>query len=256
MECSSFVVKRVQMKKKWLIWCLMLCMVPVCVACGEQDAKEQVQSSIPDSSVEIPEGTEADSEVQKQAGESSHSNCIIQVQTDTQRGSGVLWDKQEEHWTIVTAAHVVEGLEQAEVYLVPEDKMCLVQVYCVEGLDLAFLRMDATQIETQIAEKYEACIPVGTEVKSNDMISAVGYNASAEKLEYDGAVQEPWIYTEDFGNYMLWGECKAEPGMSGGGVFTGEGALAGIICGENEEGQMAVLPTIVIEGEYSLFINN
>ena len=36
-------------------------------------------------------------------------------------------------------------------------------------------------------------------------------------------------------------------------VVTAEGCLAGLICGENKEGTLAVLPIGVIKSEYQIF---
>lgn len=42
--------------------------------------------------------------------------------------------------------------------------------------------------------------------------------------------------------------------MSGGGVFDSEGSFAGIICGMDASGQVAVLPGNVIAAEYIAFL--
>ena len=65
-----------------------------------------------------------------------------------------------------------------------------------------------------------------------------------------GELLYPWIYIEDFAQYMMLikGECL--PGMSGGGVFDGEGYLVGVLCGVNEAGETAAVPLNVIMAEY------
>lgn len=60
-------------------------------------------------------------------------------------------------------------------------------------------------------------------------------------------------FLEDFDNYMLLGNAHVVPGESGGGVFTREGILAGILCGGNEADQIAVLPWSVMEAVYDNF---
>lgn len=245
--------------KRRIVSCTAVFLAFLCMACGQQEmqkVEESEQDVVPESKQEVTEGFQSDRDTLVTNQEEINGlNCIVQVQTDNQRGSGVLWDMQDNYWTFVTAAHVVEGLEQAEIYFVAEDKICSGQVYCVEGLDLAFIQVETELLEENITANYVECIVVEAEVKSDDTISAIGYNASAEKLYYDGNVWEPWIYTEDFDNYMLLCECEAEAGMSGGGVFTQEKALTGIICGQNEEGLVAILPAGVIAGEYALFID-
>ena len=62
-------------------------------------------------------------------------------------------------------------------------------------------------------------------------------------------VVEPWIYVEDFTQYMLLLQGLPEPGMSGGGAFTEDGVFLGILCGADEEGKVAVVPYSIIESE-------
>jgi len=250
------------MRKKGLMLCIAVLLMLNCIACGQQTVQgEQETEHMPDIGVEVTvENTEntttlVDDSFVTNNEASEGLKCIVQVQTDNQRGSGVLWDKQEKLWIFVTAAHVVGNLEQVELYFVEEDKMCPAQVHLVEGLDLAFLQVDIMQIPDAVQNAYGDCSIVSAEIKRGDMILATGYDAAAEKLEYAGSVLEPWIYTEDFENYMLMCQCEAWPGMSGGAVFTVGEELLGIVCGQNEAGLLAVLPVAVIEGEYSLFIN-
>ena len=257
---SAFIVNmRENMGKKGIILWLGLLLLLACSGCGQQEnRKEHEQTMASEASgdngcreSEISTvATDAPTVPDEKAG---CAKGIVQVQTDNQRGTGVLWDKQENNWYFVTAAHVVEGLEQAEIYFAEYDKLYVTNVYCVEGLDLAFLELNADLLAQEVRAAYEACPMAEETIKSGDVISAIGYNASVERLEYTGTVWEPWIYTEDFANYMLLCQCEARAGMSGGAVFTAEETLAGIICGQNEEGMLAVLPATVIE--YQLFIN-
>ena len=66
------------------------------------------------------------------------------------------------------------------------------------------------------------------------------------KEAYEGIILEPWIYVEDFQCDMLLMKLDAEPGMSGGGVFTEQGYFLGILCGIDEDGEAAVLPAQMI----------
>ena len=55
---------------------------------------------------------------------------------------------------------------------------------------------------------------------------------------------------------MLICDCQASPGMSGGAAVTESGGLAGLICGENDKGMLAILPVAVIQSEYELIAKN
>lgn len=247
------------MRKQGLILCALVLLLFFSVACSREERKEvgpdqdAVTNNSKEKSEELIISVDDSYKMEQEPAESLH--CIVQVQTDNQYGSGVLWDRQQEFWYFVTAAHVVEALEQVEIYFVEEDKICVAQVHLVEGLDLAFLQTDVAKLPENVKNLYGECSVASIEMKSGDRILATGFNAMADALIYEGKVWEPWIYTEDFDNYMLMCQCEAKPGMSGGAVFTLEEEMLGIVCGQNEEGMLAVLPVAVIEGEYNLFIN-
>ena len=139
---------------------------------------------------------------------------------------------------------------------VPEEKIIPARVFVVKGLDLAFLRVSIASLDEKVKEEYSAAIQVQESNEEGTSIYTKGYNPYGELCEYPGKVLDDWIYVEDFDNYMLICDCQAEAGMSGGAVITEDGGLAGLICGENDNGVLAVLPVTVIRSEYELFLKN
>ena len=83
-------------------------------------------------------------------------------------------------------------------------------------------------------------------------MSLKGYDASGTWREISGIQTQDWIYVEDFGCHMMIGKADAVPGMSGGGVFDQTGTFLGIICGMDQEGNVAILPASVIASEYEV----
>jgi len=67
---------------------------------------------------------------------------------------------------------------------------------------------------------------------------------------YEALVRNPWIYVEDFGQYMVMLQTKVEPGLSGAGIFTEENVFLGIICGGNEDGEAVATPVSVVSAWY------
>ncbi|MBR6665516.1 MAG: trypsin-like peptidase domain-containing protein [Lachnospiraceae bacterium] len=232
--------------KKWLVGILFLGSL-LLTACGKkEDEPVEVTNKEPET---VTIGEISDDE----KTQTNLQQCILQVQTDTQLGSGVLWEKREDEWIVVTAAHVVKGLTEVDLYLVEEDKILQAKVTEVNGLDLAFLTVSTTSVEEAVAEKYSTISILGDSVQEKEAVLAAGYNPYGELCHYEGAVIDDWIYVEDFDNYMLLCDCPAQAGMSGGAVVTAEGCLAGLICGENREETLAVLPVGVIKSEYQIF---
>ncbi len=250
---SSFVVLENKVKK---FVCIIIVLLFTLTACGKEEIKPQIFSES-ERDIETFENSIEDNAVTIENIETYDVfNSLVQVQIDTRMGSGILWKKQEGMWIFVTASHVVEGAEQAEIYFVAEDKMYVAQVNCVAGLDLAFLCVDSQTFTQDVLEKYEEVCDKTALPEYNASITAVGYDALGEQKAYEGIVEETWIYVEDFQNYMVLSRCNALPGMSGGGIFDLDGHLNALICGQDEEGMVACLSATVLESEYQMFINN
>jgi len=242
------------MKRECLFWAILVCLL--FTACGSANSTKTESEELPERTVEVTESLENTELSEVPQSPVNLAQSIIQVQTDTQLGSGILWEKREADWIVVTAAHVVEGLQEAEVYLVQEEKILPARVAEVNGLDLAFLTVSTSSLEEATEEKYQPVTAMSDSQEEKAGVVAAGYNPYGELCEFAGTVIEDWIYVEDFDNYMLLCDCKAEAGMSGGAVVTEEGMLVGLICGENEKGLLAVLPVGVIKSEYQLFQEN
>lgn len=232
--------------KKWLVGILFLGSI-LFTACGKKENELTEVTDKEPETVTIGEITD------DEKSQPNLQQCVLQVQTDTQLGSGVLWEMREDEWIVVTAAHVVKGLSEADLYLVKDDRILQAEVAEVNGLDLAFLTVNTTSVEEAMAEKYSPISISADSVQEKEAVLAAGYNPYGELCQYEGKVMDDWIYVEDFDNYMLLCDCPAQAGMSGGAVVTAEGGLAGLICGENKEGTLAVLPIGVIKSEYQIF---
>lgn len=235
--------------KKCYAGIFLLCSI-LLMSCGKKEKE-------PPENPSMESETMADEErVEETNPKSDLQQCVIQVQTGTQLGSGILWEKREAEWIVVTAAHVVDGLQEAEVCLVPEEKILPAKVMQVNGLDLAFLTVSIASLNPSVAEQYRPMSVAEASPENKPAVIAAGYNPYGELCEFPGTVIEDWIYVEDFDNYMLLCDCPAEAGMSGGAVVTEEGKLVGLVCGENAKGLLAVLPVGVIKSEYQLFQEN
>ncbi len=242
------------MKKGFLTYIFL---IAICLtACSTKAPPAEDRLPLWESKVDSSKSSAIQEAVEKEKNKEMLKKSILQVQTDARLGSGVLWEKLEEEWIVLTAAHVVDGLQEVDVYLVPEEKILPATVELVNGLDLAFLRVSVALLDEKLEEEYRAVIQAQDAIEDGTTIYTRGYNSYGELCEFPGKVLEDWIYVEDFDNYMLLCDCKAEAGMSGGAVMAEDGKLVGLVCGENEKGLLAVLPVGVIQSEYHLFPKN
>ena len=155
--------------KKWLVGILFLSIL-LLTACGKKE-NEPVEVTNQE-----PETVTTDEMPDEETQQFELQQCILQVQTDSQLGSGVLWEKREAEWIMVTAAHVVEGLSEVDLYLVQDDRILQAKVTEVNGLDLAFLTVDTTSVEVAVAEKYKTIAVCDAAVGEKEAVLAAGYD--------------------------------------------------------------------------------
>mgnify|MGYP004533279199 CR=1 FL=1 len=175
---------------------------------------------------------------------------LVQIQAGDLQGSGVIYDEDEKSILIVTAGHVLTHDNGEILVSFPEGTQVAASgSEMADSCDLAFLWVDKTELPL---ETWEACLPVPTDRNVFDAMKAyddVWMYGGETGMPVYAFVVEPWIYVEDFEQYMLLLQGIAEPGMSGGGVFTEDGVFLGIICGADEEGKVAVVPYSMVETE-------
>lgn len=164
-------------------------------------------------------------------------------------GSGVIWSSNEEKLVIATAAHVIWDNSPMTVRFDQGESVEAQILHVSDQVDVAFLEVSLQEAEKkgavwQIASQDEE---VCERLEAGQTLWIMGAVEETADSICCGSVVDPWIYMEDFENYMLLGHAHAISGASGGGVFTREGVLVGILCGGNEEDQVAVLPWSVME---------
>lgn len=186
------------------------------------------------------------------------SGVMVQLRTGNQLGSGVILYIDQESMLIATAGHVVENSEQVEILFTDGNVAQCMDISVSTNADVGYLRLASTLLEK---DTLQACRYAAVDKKSYDTIEAgdgiivMGCVDGVAANAYEGEVIEPWIYIEDFGQYMILGKTYATPGMSGGGVFDQQGHLIGILCGESEGtedgdyGEIAILPLTILFSE-------
>lgn len=172
---------------------------------------------------------------------------VVQIDCESQKGSGVVYAASEGDMVVITAAHVLEEDNTATVIWKTEKNEIEAEpdtISKVAGLDLAFLQIEGAAARHGLV--YEP------DKNDESQVILRGYDGQGDMQETVGTVWEDWIYVEDFGCHMMVVKAETVPGMSGGGVFYTNGEFAGIICGADEERNVAILPATVILAEYEV----
>ena len=197
-----------------------------------------------------------DPETQNLAGmlQETCGGMMVQLEAGRYLGSGILYKQEETSLVILTAAHVL--LDVAEVV-----KVTFVDGWVAESTDfelswtadLAVVRVPLDQIPPdQAADYYLANVDktIYDNILPEDGCIVMGCRTGVAEDAYEGFVLEPWVYMEDYSQYMMWVSAAGKPGMSGGGLFDKRGHFLGILSGRSEDGEWAVVPLNFVLAEY------
>lgn len=178
------------------------------------------------------------------------SGMMVRLAAGEVSGSGVLWKVRGEELWIATAAHVVsQGMGEVEVTFVDGFHMTVERMDVDTDTDIALLAVNLREMDAEHLEEY--CVAGVDEasaasLQTGDDIIVMASGKGVASEAYEGKVVNPWIYVEDFRQDMLLVRADAEPGMSGGGIFDSRGHLLGILCGGDENGELAAVPVSVV----------
>lgn len=193
-----------------------------------------------------------DPETENLAGmlQEESGGMMVQLAAGRFMGSGILYKTEEEQLIILTAGHVLEDAgETVQITFFDGWEYTSPDFEVFESSDLAVVRIPLEQIPTDRLATY--CLAnVDKEsydrTVSEDGCIVMGSRSGVAEDAYEGYILEPWIYMEDYGQYMMWVDAAGKPGMSGGGLFDRRGHLLGILSGRSEDGQWAVVPLALV----------
>ncbi len=191
------------------------------------------------------------------------AGVMVRILAGDRLGSGVIWEMNEQNTVILTAGHVLADTDCVEVTLV--DGSVLKQeneeygeswkIVLSETVDLGILILPTAQISD---ESLDACRYASVDKEAfddlvnGDILIVMGCKEEVAGNAYEGKLTDPWIYMQDYSQYMMLAHTYAQPGMSGGGVFDQFGHLVGILSGADEKGNLAVVPLSLILTEVSI----
>ncbi len=200
---------------------------------------------------------------------------LVKLVSGQWRGSGMVIGCEDDALTIVSAKHLLMNGVQAQVFFPGAGESATGEVIGYSAsYDLAYLRVPlraATESggadETGAAGSGEAdgagaagsggavgAAGYGSpdeaayeELRAGDFVALAGLSESA-CLTYDtGSVQAKAVFVGDYNAYMLLVDCRALPGMSGGGAFDAQGRPVGMIVAGDDGGAVCMPMPAVLE---------
>ena len=180
------------------------------------------------------------------------NSYVLKIETPYLSGQGVLYSCEGENAYILTAGHMMLGMnigtECDVTFGVSGDTKKATLLYLSENADIAILQAAKDDFKRAKPAAFE--VSRYDALKEGDTIRFLCYEEGTDALVTEGTVTDTWIYLDDFGINMMLVEAETHSGMSGCGVYDAEGYLVGILCGSSEDGtEAAILPLSIIRSE-------
>lgn len=180
------------------------------------------------------------------------NSYVLKIETPYLSGQGVLYSCEGENAYILTAGHMMLGMnigtECDVTFGVSGDTKKATLLYLSENADIAILQAAKDDFKRAKPAAFE--VSRYDALKEGDTVRFLCYEEGMDVEATEGTVTDIWIYLDDFGINMMLVEAETHSGMSGCGVYDTEGYLVGILCGSSEDGtEAAILPLSIIRSE-------
>ncbi len=172
-------------------------------------------------------------------------NSVVMITVGESHGSGIIGEITDSKITIFTVAHVVAGYDQGIITFSSGYVGFADLAYCDEKSDVAILTIDKSNFADDFSlslqsakidlDKYEA-------LSKDDSIYLVGSSVGVAANVSTASFQACDYYVPEFDEYLLYLYGDADPGMSGGGAFTADGYLIGLVTGSSDTGEVVCIP--------------
>lgn len=175
-------------------------------------------------------------------------NCIVRVQMGDAHGSGIVWEISEDGIVIATNRHVLDYWQDQTGFVhFPQGYDVDAALLGVSGqYDVGFLKVDAGQFEYR--ELQTLCYARTDEdvfrrlVRGEPVFLPDIGGPGEDGRWYEGTLEEPRMFIEDFNADMVYCHAKAVRGMSGSGIFDARGYLIAMTTGGTEQNEAAGIP--------------
>lgn len=186
------------------------------------------------------------------------ADSVVYVKAGEKTGSGVILTMNSEFVDIATAKHLIEECLYPEVTFINKETVTGTSFYYSQQHDLAIIRVDRESY-SYIHWEDLSVSPLYLEAHEDDYFIGKNVKIIASKLEAagnrrEGMISEYHFFAADFNDWVILVEGTIEHGYSGGGVFTEDGFLLGMIIG-GDGTYGACLSADVINEEYSLIFD-
>lgn len=180
----------------------------------------------------------------------------VRIDNEQYRGSGVIFEITQEYIILMSNKHLLEYGDKTEVTFIG-DRQVPAEAVCVsERYDMGIVAVACESLEQEERMQLRRVCwdsECSAQAESGDELFIIGSKEGPGTNVYVGTIKDPWWYSEDFATYMLYNDCNAEHGISGGGTFDSHGHYLGMLSAGNGLETLS-LPLLPILEEYPVLL--
>jgi hypothetical protein len=200
---------------------------------------------------------------------------IVKVTVKSSAGSGIIW-KIDNDIVIVSNKHLLMNDVKAEIVFCNGETATADIIGYSQQYDIGFVKVNESNITSKLLRDiYEAVPVIFASETENDReafaenyggvkIMQVGANIDNMIVDYSEGTIKELSFVPLFNTNIIVSNCYAKAGMSGGGIFNGEGRLLGMVSGgevpdgsSKKESEITYsIPAGLIQGEYNQIISD
>lgn len=173
----------------------------------------------------------------------------VRIQAEGHHGSGSIYQLLEDEIIIITNWHVLQYWNNEDSYVtffngaVGSGKV----IAASKQADIGLLSIKTVFFAAEELEGLHAVSESDRILTRGDVIYMVDIASDVWQPQvYEGQVLEALRYLDEFGMEMLYGESLFKPGMSGCGVFDGEGNYVGMLTAGTDQNEIAAVPLDIV----------
>lgn len=169
----------------------------------------------------------------------------VMVYVEDSHASGVIVSNLDDVILIATVSHLVEGHDQA-IITMPGGETVFGNVICLDPMkDTALLQIEKQYLDENFINNISVSLLSESTidmVSVEDNVYLTGSAVGVSSNVTEGIIKSKDYFIPEFDENLLYIYGDAMAGMSGGGVFTKEGFLIGIIAAGSEASETLAIP--------------
>ncbi len=169
----------------------------------------------------------------------------VMVYVEDSHASGVIVSNLDDVILIATVSHLVEGHDQA-IITMPGGETVFGNVICLDSMkDTALLQIEKQYLDENFINNISVSLLSESTidmVSVEDNVYLTGSAVGVSSNVTEGIIKSKDYFIPEFDENLLYIYGDAMAGMSGGGVFTKEGFLIGIIAAGSEASETLAIP--------------